>query len=128
MKMLSSPSLLLIAGMLMLFGSGCGATNPSSPRLLTAITLSPAAADAQDFPNGQVQFSAIGHFNTMPTAVNPFHPSSWLSTSGNIATVDQNGLAQCVPGAAGTVQIEGIAPMGPGDAPATRGIATLTCP
>jgi hypothetical protein len=128
MKMLVSPVLLLVAGLLAVFGSGGGATNPSNTRLLTSITLSPATADAQTFPNGQVQFSAVGHFNTMPAIVDPFHPSSWLSTSGNVATVDQNGLAQCVPGASGTVQIQGIAPMGPGDSPATRGIATLTCP
>ena len=128
MKMPDTPVLLLVAGLLILLGSGCGATNPSNPRVLTEITLSPATADAQSFPNGQVQFSAVGHFNTMPNIVNPFHPSSWLSTSGNVATVDQNGLAQCVPGATGMVQIQGIAPIGPGDAPLTRGIATLTCP
>jgi hypothetical protein len=132
MKMLNSSLLLSFAGLLILICSSCGATTPSNPRLLTAITLSPATADAQSFPTGQVQFSAVAHYNAAPTTVNPFSPTSWLSTDGNIATVDQSGLAQCVSGAVGTVQIQGIAPKsGPGSgamAPAVRGTATLTCP
>ena len=133
--MLSSSLLLSFAGLLVLAGSGCGAANPSNPRLLTAITLSPATADARSFPNGQVQFGAVAHYNAAPTTVNPFSPTSWLSTDGNIATVDKSGVAQCVSGAVGTVQIQGIAPIsGPGSgamtpaAPIVRGTATLTCP
>ena len=126
--------LLSAAGLLILAGSGCGATNPSNPRQLTGITLSPATADAQSFPNGQVQFSAVAHYNAAPTTVNPFSPTSWLSTDGNIATVDQSGLAQCVPGAVGSADIQGIAPIsGPGSgatpaAPLVRGTAVLMCP
>lgn len=128
MKVLNTPVLLLVAGLILL-GSGCGAATHSNPRVLTAITLSPATADAQA---GQVQFSAVGHYNAMPTTVTPFSPTSWLSSDGNIASVDQSGLAQCVSGAVGTVQISGIAPKsGPGSgamAVAVRGTATLTCP
>jgi len=134
MKTLKSSVLLAVAGLLLLAGSGCGATNPSNPRLLTGITLSPATADAQSFPNGQVQFSAVAHYNAAPTTVNPFSPTSWLSTDGNIATVDQSGLAQCVRGAVGSADIQGIEPIsGPGSgatpaAPLVRGTAVLMCP
>jgi len=134
MKTLNSLVLLSAAGLLILAGSGCGATNPSNPRLLIGITLSPATADAQSFPNGQVQFSAVAHYNAAPTTVNPFSPTSWLSTDGNIATVDQSGLAQCVRGAVGSADIQGIAPIsGPGSgatpaAPLVRGTAVLMCP
>lgn len=89
---------------------GCG-----SGRQLQSVTLSPAAGDAQDFPNSQVQFSATGTFSGVPSPepltskdVTWCVGSSTGMCAGNInrgATVDQNGLAQCVPGFAGTATI-----------------------
>jgi hypothetical protein len=96
---------------LIIFGIvGCG-----SSRQLQSVTLSPATADAQNFPNGQVQFTATGTYSSSPSPVQLTSQAvTWCvgSTSGlcvgNInpgATLDQNGLAQCVPGFAGTVTI-----------------------
>lgn len=100
----------------------------STPRTLQSVTVSPSAADAQNFPNGQVQFVATGIFNKPPTHVTPFNQiSAWLvrnPPANTIATINQNGLAMCVPGAAGTVTIS-IAVQGNGP---LMDVATLTCP
>jgi hypothetical protein len=110
--------LLLLATML---GTvGCGA---STPRALQSVVVSPKSAVAHDFQNGQVQFTATGIFNKPPTRVTPF-PVAWAAFQNTIATIDSNGLAQCVPGQVGVVNIEvGL----PGDGP-LKDEATLTCP
>lgn len=103
---------------------GCGS---STPRKLLSVTVSPSAADAQNFPNGQVQFVATGMFNKPPTQVTPFQVNSWVIVnppSSPIATIDQNGLAMCVPGQSGTVTVSIALP---GDGPLMKA-ATLTCP
>ena len=99
---------------------GCGST----PRTLQSVTVSPTLADAQDFPNGQVQFVATGHFNKAPTSVTPFQLSSWLVSQAGIATIDQNGLASCIPGQSGIATID-IAQFGDGP---LMSVAKLTCP
>lgn len=77
-------------------------------RQLQTVTLSPIAADAHNFPNGQVNFAATGNFSKQPSPVQlTSKDAGWcVGTSGgayasNITTgasVDQNGVAQCVPG------------------------------
>ena len=101
--------------------AGCGS---SAPRRLLSVTASPASADAKDFPNGRVQFIPTGTYNRPPTTVTPQPVTAW-STSGNaIATIDQNGVAQCLAGQVGTVKIRvGVA----GDGPLME-VAQLTCP
>lgn len=104
--------------------SGCGS---STPRTLQSVSVMPSVADAQDFPNGQVQFVATGIFNKPPTRVTPFQVSAWMvnnPSTGSIATIDQTGLATCVPGQSGTVTISIALP---GDGPLMKA-ATLTCP
>jgi hypothetical protein len=96
---------------------GCG-----SSRQLQSVTISPATADAKNFPGGQVPFTATGTFNKPPS---PTQLTSqdvvWCyagqsdianptagTCAGNIAqyaSVDQNGVAQCVPQFQGTVII-----------------------
>ena len=112
------PSFLLL---LLAVGTvGCGS---GAPRSLQSVTASPSTADAKDFPNGQVQFTATGIFNRPPTRVTPY-PVAWLTSQPSVATIDSNGLAQCVPGQTGTVTIEvGVA----GDGPLIF-VAQLTCP
>jgi hypothetical protein len=76
---------------------------------LQSISLSPATADAQDYPDGQVPFTATGHY------VNPTHTitpqsATWVACqqSGPITTevsLSQGGVAQCAIGAAGTYSI-----------------------
>jgi len=94
-------SLLLLIATITL---ACG----SSPHLLQSVTVSPATADAKDFPNGLVQFTATGLYNSSPTRVTPLK-ANWgvcVLTAGseqpsNAVTVSSNGLAQCVSGAPG---------------------------
>ena len=118
---------------------GCG-----SSRQLQSVTLNPAIADARNFPNGQVSFTATGAFSKPPSPVQLTSTDvTWCAGStsgmcvGNInpgVTVDRNGLAQCVPGFTGTATILA----GAGSSPMTNpdfgsqlkifGAAQLTCP
>ena len=117
----------------------CGTS--SSPRLLQSVTVSPATADALNYPNGQVQFTATGFYSREPSPVTPLS-GTWgacyqgASTAG--VTVNQNGVAQCAVGAAGvyTVFAEDYPYQGGGCLATTAcgggcwvaGTAQLTCP
>src|SRR5439155_8163106 len=92
--------------MLVIIGLGCGSH-------LNSVSLSPAVADAQNFPNGQVQFSATGTYGSSSKPV-PVTNLTWCvgapngSCYGNIASVAAvtgNGVAQCLPVAAGPATI-----------------------
>jgi hypothetical protein len=50
--------------------------------------------------------------------------TAWSTSPNTIATIDQNGLAQCVPGQSGTATIQ-VAVSGDGP---LIGVAKLTCP
>src|SRR5579862_8308846 len=100
-----------IAGLLwLLVLSACG-----SGRHLRTVSITPATADAQNSPSGQVSFVATGTFSDPPSPVTLTSKdvfwcvgSSDGSCVGNInpgATVDQTGLAQCNSGFAGTANI-----------------------
>lgn len=52
------------------FVLSCGVKSPGQDPLLS-ITLSPASADAQDYPNGQVQFVATGFYSDPSRTVTP---------------------------------------------------------
>jgi hypothetical protein len=43
-----------------------GSMNSTQNRVLQSMTVSPASADAQTFPQGQVQFTATGTFSQAP--------------------------------------------------------------
>ena len=113
--------------------TGCG---NSSPRMLQSVIASPAIADAQNFTNGKVKFTPTGIFNKAPTHVTPLPPCSAIKSADScitawstspldtIATIDQTGVAHCLPGESGTVTI-GVAVVG--DRP-VMGVAKLTCP
>ena len=128
-------SVLTLGAMLVSFATACG-SSPAPIRILNSIAVTPTAADAQNFPSGQVQFVATGSFTTPPSpALVPFvapYSGSWLSSGPNIATINPSGLAQCLPGTAGTVTITAIASSNsaPGGAMSTAvsGTAALTCP
>ncbi len=106
-------------------------------------TISPATADAQNFPGGQVQFTATGTFSGSSKQIQLKNTTWCVGSSsgmcnGNIAsaaTIDGNGLAQCTGGlvAGGTVTIlAGTGhSMGNPDGGAQLdvfGTAQLTCP
>jgi hypothetical protein len=87
----------------------CG-SNPTvtNPGVLQSVMLCPAAADAQDYPDGQVQFIAIGAYNTQPSPA-LLKTVVWgacqqnQSTTG--VTVSNAGVAQCASGASGTYTV-----------------------
>lgn len=116
---------------------GCSSMNSMSNRVLQSMVISPATADAQSSPSGQVQFSAMGSFSKAPSpAPVPFvapYSGSWATSDISVATIDQHGLAMCVAGASGTVTITAIASSNAGmgtqnTSTAVSGTAKLTCP
>lgn len=135
--MLSLLALALVAP----FTLSCGASQGQGE--LQSLTLSPATADAQAYPDGQVQFTATGYY------VNPSHtvtpsPATWGVCQQNVPTtavsVTKGGMAQCSSGAAGTYSVfatDPVSSVGVYSCPATNacgggctivGTAQLTCP
>ncbi len=103
---------------------------------LQSVSVSPAAATSS-----QAQFTATGIYNTMPTSVDITGTTTWCIGSSN-GVCDGNiaqfayvtaGLAQCLPGFAGTVTVmagqKGPTP-GPDQGYQLQpfGTAQLTCP
>ena len=80
----------------------CGST----PRQIQSVTVSPASADAQNYPDGKVQFVATGQYNTAPMTVTPVQ-AYWGPSSGlnRAVSIDENGVAQCAAGASGTYSV-----------------------
>jgi hypothetical protein len=114
---------------------GCGSNR------LTSVSVTPAVADARDFSNGQVPFTASGTYSDSSRLVTVKNLSWCVGSSsgrcnGNIAsaaTVNSNGVAQCLSGATGTVTV--IAGTGgavtmpdTGHQLTVFGTAQLTCP
>ena len=135
-KVPTTLSICLLAGFA-ITSVGCGSMNSMSNRVLQSMVITPAAADAHTSPSGQVQFSAMGTFSKAPSpAPVPFvapYSGSWATSDLSVATIDQTGLAKCVPGAAGTVTITAIASSNAGmgtqnTSTAVSGTAKLTCP
>ena len=127
--------------LLSLLALGCGSrTMTNSNRVLQSMTVTPAAADAQNFANGQVQFTATGIFNQPPSpqqvTFQPPYTGGWSVMGGGTqpaATIDANGLAQCVPGAVGKATIVATATANAAMGTGATGVAvqastTLTCP
>jgi hypothetical protein len=117
-----------------------------TPRVLESVAVSPATADAQDFPSGQVPFVATGYYSKVPTTVSP-DTATWSAcyqgqfTNG--VTISSTGVAQCsAGGASGTYFIfadvpnpgfRGTCPLvpaicGTGICGSVIGTALLTCP
>lgn len=110
------------------------ASNDSLPQ---SIVLCPAVADAKDFPDGQVQFIAIGTFQTAPSPALMKAPL-WGACQGEGVTtgvtVSRAGLAQCAPGASGAYTVWADGPSlcniigACGETCGITGSAKLTCP
>lgn len=118
---------LVIAAMSFLI-TGCGS---GGPRRLQSVSVSPASADAMEFPNGRVQFTAMGIYS-QPPSPSAIPQSGWSLSEGNIATISQNGIAQCNPGGSGVVTVKASTAgpcSGTGCTSALlSGTAQLTCP
>ena len=90
---------ILVALILITFGCG-------SSRTLQSVSVMPAVANAQNFTNGQVPFTATGIFSKPPSPQKlTSQDVTWCvgvaegACPGNIAvgaTVDQNGVASCL--------------------------------
>jgi hypothetical protein len=120
----------------------CGS---SASRTLQSVSVSPPSADAQDFPNGQVTFTATGYYSKSPSQVSPL-TATWGACYQQAATtaitVSSSGVAQCMPGASGTYTVWAFdtKPTAPGTANCNAetecgggcgrvtGTAQLTCP
>ena len=121
-----------------LFTLGCG-----SSRDLQSVTILPAAANAQNFPNGKVSFTATGTFSRPPSPekLTSMDVSWCVGDSqgrcvGNInpgITVDSNGVASCVGTFSGTVTVlagksKSVMMPDGGSQMGVFGSAQLTCP
>ncbi len=106
---------------------------------LQSITLSPATADAQNCPSGQVQFIATGNYIDPAQTVTPQLIFAWGACQQNAPTNDitvtAKGVARCGIGAAGTYTIWAEYPPPPceivgvcGGGCTVVGTAQLTCP
>ena len=109
--------------------SGCG---NGGPRALQSISVVPASADAQNFPNHQVQFTALGNYS-QPPSPSQITPTGWSLSDPSVATIGQSGLAQCKPGALAAVTVRAFACCAPCSgtgctAAQLSGTAQLSCP
>ena len=128
----------------------CGGTS----RKIQTVTVSPATADASNFPGGKVQFTATGSYNQSPLTVTPLQANWGVASEQTIngveqlglvngaVTIDANGVAQCSAGTSGKFSVaawvnlpySGPPPPCPINfyanmsCPVVSGTATLTCP
>jgi len=116
MKTILFPSIVLasiLAGALGLLS--CGASQ--GPTQLQSMSVSPATADAENYPDGQVPFTATGYYENPTHTVTP-QSATWVACQGGApvtdVTVSSTGVAQCGAGASGTFLIDAWNPHGPG--------------
>ncbi len=118
---------------------GCGSgSNPS--RLLQSIAVTPATADAKDFPSGQVQFTATGTFSMPPTPEQLTFQTPYtgaFNTDASMVTVVSTSTGtvtvKCLSGVSGSTKINATACVhagggGTGTCVPVQGNAQLTCP
>ena len=81
---------------------------------LQSMSLSPAVADAKDYPSGKVQFTATGYYINPPHSVTP-QSANWIACQSNTPTnavsVTNAGIAQCGSGASGTYSVNAWNPL-----------------
>lgn len=118
---------------------GCGS---SATRTLQAVGVSPATADANQFPNGEIQFTATGYYNKIPASVTPLHVTwgaCYQSQPTTDVTITATGVAHCTSSASGTYLVWGFASDGEhatcnatsacsGSCGRVTGTALMTCP
>jgi hypothetical protein len=119
--------------------TSCAESNPNSFRVLTAITVTPASADASTYTNGQVTFTATGQFSVPPlsgpvTFTAPYAGQFAVANPSNqtVANVVSSGngtvTVECVAGVSATVQIVATAAANNGTATTVTAQGQLTCP
>ena len=124
---------------LLLVGTATSVVACGNTRRLKSITINPASADARDFPNGQIQFTASGTY-TDGSKVNPLGVvwsggQPWTLMPW-IIQLDSNGLASCGNAQPGTYTVFATAPLDPTfplskmnmSTPQLTTTAQVTCP
>ncbi|MGC1371076.1 MAG: hypothetical protein WA824_02955 [Candidatus Sulfotelmatobacter sp.] len=121
----------------------CGSPSSSASNL-KSISISPATANAQNYPNGKVQFTAVGYESgsSSPLSISPTWSVCNEANAQSEITVNATGVAQCDAGASGTyiVNASVLSHSNPTcnvvlacgeagtDCFGTHGVAKLTCP
>lgn len=133
---------LLILAAVIALACGSPAAPGNTTGILESVSISPATADAQNYPFGLVQFTATGYYSAPPSPVTPLTATWGACYQGNPTSgvsVTKNGVAQCASGASGTYTVWAWAPSGAKVCPAfetycggggcqVTGTAQLTCP
>lgn len=139
---------LLFLGLPACMTLACG----SGTRQIQSISVTPASADAQSYPNGKVPFVATGNYSASPMTVTPLQ-ANWGAASQQLingtevlsptteVSVDAQGVAQCTAVASGTYVVGAWVPSpskamcnvvgGPFNetaCPVLQATAQLTCP
>jgi hypothetical protein len=132
---------LALLGAIAVLVSSCSSSNPNIGRVLYSISVTPATADAQNFPGGQVLFTATGSYSLAPTPApltfaapyagefvvsNPTNPPATIATV--VTTGNSTVTVQCASGAAGTVAVVASASANNGTDTVITGSGELTCP
>jgi|SRR6185312_91773 hypothetical protein len=142
-KLIISGALLIVAT-----GAGCGGgmtdlrsahRAADASHVLVSISVAPATADANNFPNGEVQFTATGKFSdgtTAPIAV-MWSAQPPFTTVADFFLLNSSGVGQCIAGGTeGKMTVFATAPADP-SLPLSQmtvrttnvtGTAQLTCP
>jgi hypothetical protein len=132
--------LVLFLLVLVALATSCGGGTADPSKQLVAINITPASADAQNFPNGQVQFTAVGTFSDgTKSAIQALWTLNGPFTETPVANISltSSGLAHCVVGGfVGTSGLFATAPSNPA-LPISQmtmltknisGTAQITCP
>ena len=117
----------------------CGSVDPNVGRVLTSIAVTPTNADASQYPNGQVTFTATGSFSIAPlsgpvTFKSPYTGEFFVANpaSGQVATVVTTGTGtvtvQCVSGVSASVFIVASASSNNEISTVVTGQGLLNCP
>lgn len=121
--------------------SSCSSGDANLGRVLFSVSVTPATADAHNFPGGQVVFTASGMFNLPPSpapltftapyvgqfvVLNPTNPPATIATV--VSTGNSTVTVQCASEASGTVPVVASASANNGTDTVITGSAALTCP
>jgi len=112
---------LFLLAIAIVLACGSPAMPANTTGILESVTISPATADAQNYPLGLVPFVATGYYSTPPSPVTPLTATWGTCYQGNPTSgvsVSKSGVAECAAGSVGTYTVWAFAPNG----------STLPCP
>jgi hypothetical protein len=116
----------------------CG-SNSDTGRALISISVTPATADALNYPSGQVVYMATGTFSKAPLTgpvsfTSPYQGSFFVANPLNevvanvVATGDGTATVQCTSDGFTTVNVVANAAANNGSSAIVTGTASITCP